>query len=148
MSKVLKLVLTLSLFIISLFNVGYAQTWLTDYDEALQLAQEEEKPIVLVFQGSDWCAPCIKLERAIWSSDDFKSHAAQNYVLLLADFPRKKKNALSSEQKAANQKLAEKYNKQGIFPYVVVLDAAENVKGTTGYKKLKPNEYITLIDSM
>lgn len=147
-NRILKSILLISLVTLFFLNVGSAQTWHTNYDDALQLAKAEEKPIILVFQGSDWCAPCIKLERAIWSSEEFKSHASENYVLLLADFPRKKKNHLSSEQKMANQKLAETYNKQGVFPLVVVIDANEQVKGTTGYKKLKPTEYIALLDSM
>ena len=126
---------------------GASQEWLTDYPSAQRQASEEQKPIVLVFQGSDWCAPCIKLERNIWSSSDFKDYAKDNLVLVKADFPRKKRNAISTKQEKANKVLADKYNKNGIFPLVIMLDADGNVLGKTGYKKLKPAEYIDLLES-
>ena len=31
-------------------------------------AQKQNKKIILVFQGSDWCGPCIKLSKEIWST--------------------------------------------------------------------------------
>lgn len=121
---------------------SYAQDWQTDFAAAKEIASKENKPIILVFQGSDWCAPCIKLDREVWSTDVFKEYAANHYVMLQADFPRKKKNALSEKQTAANAKLAETYNKNGIFPFVVVLDANGKVLGETSYKKTTPEAYI------
>ena len=67
--------------------------------------------------------------------------------MLRADFPRKSKNALPKEQQEANAKLAEAYNKNGIFPLVVVLDANGRVLGKTSYKKMSPDEYIALLES-
>jgi thioredoxin-related protein len=119
-----------------------AQNWQTDFEKAKAIASRESKPIILVFQGSDWCAPCIKLDHEIWSTDTFKSYAKDHFVMLQADFPRKKKNNLSEAQKVSNAKLAEVYNKSGIFPFVVVLDAKGKVLGETGYKKTTPEQYI------
>ncbi len=124
-----------------------AQEWQTDFSAAKELAKKESKPIVLVFQGSDWCAPCIKLDREIWSTDVFKKYANEHYVLLRADFPRKKKNALEESQAAANAKLFETYNKNGVFPFVVVMDSNGKVLGETGYKKSTPEKYIAEIDA-
>ena len=137
------------LLIILLFisTLTFAQDWQTDIDKAEEIAAKNNRPIILVFQGSDWCAPCIKLEKEIWNSEEFKIYAKDNFVLLKADFPRRKKNKLSKEQQEKNNQLAEKYNKQGHFPYVVVLDSAGNVKGKTGYKKVTPQEYITILTS-
>jgi len=119
-----------------------AQEWQTDINVAKEIASKESKPIIIVFQGSDWCAPCIKLDREIWSTDTFKKYAKQNYVMLKADFPRKKKNALSDAQAESNALLAEKYNTQGFFPFVVVLDSDGNVLGENSYKKTTPEIYI------
>ena len=47
------------------FTNGFSQNWLTDFENAKELAKEENKKIILVFSGSDWCAPCIKLENEI-----------------------------------------------------------------------------------
>lgn len=119
-----------------------AQEWQTDINVAKEIASKESKPIILVFQGSDWCAPCIKLDREIWSTDTFKKYAKENYIMLKADFPRRKKNALSEVQTKANALLAEKYNKQGFFPFVVVLDSNGKVLGESSYKKTTPENYI------
>jgi len=124
-----------------------AQEWQTDFPKARELAAKNHKSIILVFQGSDWCAPCIKLDREIWSTEAFKSYAATHFVMLKADFPRKKKNALPPAQEKANARLAERYNQNGIFPLVVVLDADGNVQGKTSYKNMSPSEYITLLES-
>jgi thioredoxin-related protein len=134
-----------SLFlIIALCSISLVsgQNWQTDFNKAKEIAATEDKPIVLVFQGSDWCAPCMKLDREVWSTDVFKEYAESHFVMLQADFPRKRKNALSKEQQKANALLAERYNKNGIFPFVVVLDATGKELGQTSYKKTTPEDYI------
>ncbi len=124
-----------------------AQEWQTDLTTAKKLATDNDMPIILVFQGSDWCAPCIKLDREIWSSDTFKSYARDHFVMLKADFPKKKGNALPLEQQEKNKALAAQYNQNGYFPYVVVMNKDGNVMGTTSYKKMDPTEYIQLLES-
>jgi thioredoxin-related protein len=124
-----------------------AQNWKSSYEEALSISKEENKPIVLVFAGSDWCAPCIKLERNIWQSEAFVSYSNEHYVLYKADFPRKKTNQLAADVKEQNNKLAETYNPKGHFPLVVLLNSNEKVLGNAGYKKLSPDEYISLLNS-
>jgi thioredoxin-related protein len=135
--------------VIALMNVGFilSQEWQTDVAKAKEIASNENKPIILVFQGSDWCAPCIKLDREIWSTEVFKSYALDHYIMLKADFPRKKKNTLSETQITKNAKLAEMYNKKGVFPFVVVLDANGKVLGETSYKKTTPKNYIKELDA-
>lgn len=124
-----------------------AQDWQTDMTMAKKLAKDNNKRIILVFQGSDWCAPCIKLDREIWSTPEFIKHAEKHFVMLQADFPRRKKNVLSEEQTIKNKKLAEQYNSKGYFPFVVVLDTSGKVLGQTSYKKLSPIQYIDLLES-
>ncbi|MCL7763781.1 thioredoxin family protein [Polaribacter sp. Z014] len=138
----MKKIIAIVVLILTTVSTINAQEWHTNFKEAKQIASTESKPIILVFQGSDWCAPCIKLDRQIWSTPTFKQYAKDNYVMLQADFPKRKKNALSDAQTAANAKLAEMYNKRGIFPYVVVLNANGKVLGETGYKKITPENYI------
>ncbi|MFK7810677.1 MAG: thioredoxin family protein, partial [Saprospiraceae bacterium] len=129
---------------ISLINLSvvFGQDWQTDLAKAKEIANQKNQAIVMVFQGSDWCAPCIKLDREIWSTDAFKSYADDHFVMMQVDFPRRRKNALSKEQANANAQLAEQYNKTGIFPFVVVLDQDGNVLGETSYKKTTPEKYI------
>ncbi|MBO0331237.1 thioredoxin family protein [[Muricauda] lutisoli] len=124
-----------------------AQDWQIDFDEAQDLAQKNNKNIVLVFQGSDWCAPCIKLDREIWSSSEFQDLAKDRFVMLKADFPRRKKNQLPEAQEARNKSLAAKYNPNGYFPYVVVLNSSGKVLGQTGYEKTSPKAYFNKLNS-
>ena len=90
-------------------TIGFAQDWQTDLEAAKKLATDQDKNIIIVFSGSDWCAPCIKLDKNIWQSDAFKNQSANDWILLKADFPRKKANELSKDQTAHNRKLAEKF---------------------------------------
>ena len=132
----------LSLLLLFIASLGYSQDWRTNFKEASSDAAAQSKPIVLVFSGSDWCAPCIKLDKNIWQSEAFKNYATANYILQRADFPRKKQNQLEGELEKQNRGLAEKYNSDGIFPLVVVLDAKGKVLGKTTYKNVSPEEYI------
>jgi len=138
--------LTLTLFIFSAFGLS-AQNWETDIEIAQSQAVKQNRPIVLVFQGSDWCAPCIKLEKEIWSTEEFQSYANEHFVMLKADFPKRSKNALDPKQQEHNNKLAQKFNQQGYFPLVVVLDKNGKLLGKTGYKKTTPENFIATLES-
>lgn len=138
--------IVLLLFFISFLS--YSQNWMNNFDEAKQQATKENKNILLVFSGSDWCAPCIKLDNVVWKSDIFKSEAEKFWVIYKADFPKKKANQLSQEQTESNNKLAEKYNRNGSFPLVILLDKTGKVIGMTGFKNISAAEYIELIHSL
>lgn len=114
----------LTLILFSLVFESQAQNWLTNFEEAKTIAIQKQQPILLVFSGSDWCAPCIELEREIWQLADFQDFAVKNLVLLKADFPRKRKS-LSEEQWEHNESLAEKFNTEGAFPKVILMDGNE-----------------------
>ena len=143
----MKNILLISLVVFFSVN-AYSQNWMADLEESKKLAVVGNKKIILVFQGSDWCAPCINLDKKIWNSEEFKEYAKNNYVMLRADFPRKKKNALSEIQQKKNNGLAELYNKNGYFPFVVILDKSGKKIGEMGYLKISPNEYINKINSI
>ncbi|MFV0593385.1 MAG: thioredoxin family protein [Draconibacterium sp.] len=135
------------LFVLFTLTIS-AQEKTTDFEKIKQKAASENKNILLIFQGSDWCTPCMKLEKEIWSSEEFKTYAAGHWVVYKADFPRKKQNQPDSEQVKFNKQLAEKYNSKGFFPFVAVLDKNGKVLGETGYKKLSPKEYIEHLESI
>jgi thioredoxin-related protein len=126
---------------------GYSQNWKTNFQEAKNEAMEQNKNILLVFSGSDWCAPCIKLDKDVWKSEAFKTEAKKCWVIYKADFPKKKANQLPVELVENNNKLAEKYNKNGSFPLVILLDKTGKVLGMTGFKNIATLDYIQLIHS-
>lgn len=126
----------------------FSQNWKSNFEEAKAEAMKQEKNILLVFSGSDWCAPCIKLDKNIWQSEEFKKYSDQNYILYKADFPKKKANQLSDKLKNQNNELAEKYNQNGNYPLVVLLDKNGKVLGMTGYKNVSPNDYLEILKSL
>jgi thioredoxin-related protein len=131
----------------SVISLGYSQDWKTNFELVKKEAASQSKPVLLVFSGSDWCAPCIKLDKSIWQSAEFKEYAASNLILERADFPKKKQNKLDPNLQKQNEVLAARYNKEGVFPLVVVLDSKGTVLGKASYKNVSPNEYITLLNS-
>lgn len=134
---------------LALFSANVvAQNWITNIDQAKAKASADKQNILLVFSGSDWCAPCMKLDKFIWQSEEFKTFSKDHFVLLRADFPKQKKNKLSDEQQAHNDKLAEKYNPNGYFPLVVILDKNGEIIGNTGYKNVSPAEYIKQLQAL
>jgi thioredoxin-related protein len=125
------------------FFLNSSPVWETDFSKAEQIAKQDHKYMLLSFSGSDWCIPCIKLHKEVFESDAFTSYATNNLVLVNADFPRLKKNGLPKEQEKRNEELADKYDKEGHFPYTVLLDEkGAVVKTWDGYPNLNPEQFI------
>jgi len=127
--------------------LGYSQNWKTNFEEAKTQAMNENKNLLLVFSGSDWCAPCIKLDKTVWQSEEFKKESESKWVIYRADFPKKKVNQLDSALTESNKKLAAQYNAEGYFPLVLLLDKTGTVLGVDGYKNISAAAYIQLIHS-
>lgn len=135
------------IFIVILLSIS-SKAQVNTLEEARSLAKKENKLIFIRFSGSDWCGPCIAFKRDIVDTPNFEDYAKEKLILLTADFPRQKKNQLSKEQQAQNDKLAEMYNPNGSFPYLVLVDAEGNVlRKWGGYdKKLTVEDYIEEIN--
>ncbi len=124
-----------------------AQQWEEDFEMAQEKAVLEEKKLILVFSGSDWCIPCIRLEKEVWQDPLFLAYAKEKLVLYRADFPKRKKNQLAPALKEKNESLAALYNPKGYFPWVVVFGTDKAVKGTFIYTKNPVSYYIEQIKS-
>ena len=123
--------------------------WHYNLGEARQIAQKEHKYILLIFSGSDWCGPCIRMHQEIFDNASFKDFADSNLILVNADFPRMKKNQLSSKQQALNNAMADQYNARGKFPYTVLLNADGKVlKDWDGLPTVKPVAFVAEIKSV
>ncbi len=116
--------------------------WQTNMENAQQKARAENKNILLNFAGSDWCGPCIILNKEIFDSEVFEQYSKDHLVCVKADFPRLKKNQLSKEQQKLNDQLAEKYNQEGIFPLTILLTPEGKVlKKWEGLPRVSPDEF-------
>jgi thioredoxin-related protein len=110
------------LILLSVFLFSSAG-WLTNFNEATKTATEKHQLILLNFSGSDWCGPCIRLRKDFFESTTFIQFADTSLVLINADFPRNKKDRLSTDQTNQNNILADKYNPEGKFPFTLLLNA-------------------------
>jgi thiol:disulfide interchange protein len=97
-----------------------SEGWMTDWEAAKAKSKAENKPILINLTGTDWCGWCIKLEKEVFSQKAFKDFAAENLILMEADFPKKKE--LPAALKAQNAKLEKEYL-QGGYPTVLLLDS-------------------------
>lgn len=137
-----------TIFFLLTAHVLVAQQWEKTWENSVARATAENKKIVLVFSGSDWCIPCIRLENEVWKSTEFQSFASDNLVLFRADFPKRKKNKLPEAQQAANDRLADQYNPKGYFPLVLVFSPDQQLLGSFAYEKKSVKDYIDQIAAL
>lgn len=120
-------------------------TWFHNIETAQVAAKQEDKNIIIIFSGSDWCRPCMKMNSQILTNEKFITKTADNFIFLKADFPQHSKK-LTTEQKIINENLAEKYNKEGHFPYILIINKEGNVlKSKKGYKDESVDEMLNFI---
>jgi thioredoxin-related protein len=127
-----KLLITTALAALS--TLLMSDGWRTDFDRAKTDAQKNNKLILLKFSGSDWCLPCMRMEKDVFAQDNFVKFAEGHLEMFNADFPRQNKNKVSSDVAKQNDHLADLYNRSGHFPYTLLLKPDGTVlKAWDGY---------------
>ena len=63
----------------------------SDPEKAFQEAGQSGKKVLVIFSGSDWCLPCIRLEKNILTDSSFLQFARERLVMVEAGFPQRKK---------------------------------------------------------
>ncbi len=134
-----------SLIISFLFNAG-SPALVTDYNNALTLAKQEDKNILMIFAGSDWCRPCKRFKSTILEQREFQEWAEEELILLYLDFPLKGK--ISEHTKTQNKYLANKFNKSGLIPQLILVDKDEKVIKSIKFNDQSVEEFITLCGKM
>lgn len=110
-------------------------------EEAFQKSAQSGKDILLVFSGSDWCIPCIQFEKKILSDTTFENFAIHNLIVLKADFPQKEK--IPQALKSQYESLADQYNPNGIFPYIVLIASDRKLLGNINYQQQSTAAFIS-----
>jgi len=119
--------------------------WLTDWNEAMKMAQSLARPVLVDFTGSDWCIWCQKLEEEVFSKDEFIKYAKGNFILLKVDFPREIEQ--SDELKAFNQQKLKEYKVEG-FPTVVIINDRGEEFARTGYRPGGAEKYLKHLEEL
>jgi thioredoxin-related protein len=122
--------------------------WHHNLEDAKSEAVIKQLPLLIVFAGSDWCRPCIQLNNQIFKQEEFLLWASTNVVLVHFDFPKQKQNALSKEQQAYNDSMAEIYNPKGAFPKVIIADSIGKEIGSLGFLNVDVTEYIRQLEEI
>ena len=95
--------------------------WLVSFEKAKAAAAKEGKAIFMEFTGSDWCPPCIALQKNVLSKDAFKQEMPKHFILLKLDSPRDKSKQ-TPEEIAQYKKLSTEYAVRGV-PTIYLADA-------------------------
>ena len=122
--------------------------WTEDFEAARQQAAKEGKFVLIAFSGSDWCGPCMALEKEVLSQRKYVSKLLKKYVPVMVSVPRDR-STLSKLAVSQNDALKERYAIRG-FPTVVVVNPVdgEAIKRDTGYRSGDPNGYLKRLDEI
>lgn len=75
------------LLLVSLSAQSQEIEMFTDWEKAKATATRENKKILIVLTGSEWCAPCKKMDRNVIHHPEFRKYASENLVVFLVDLP-------------------------------------------------------------
>lgn len=115
--------------------------WIADYDEAVKVATAEKKDLFVDFTGSDWCGWCKKLDKEVFSHEEFLNEVKKDFVLVSLDFPQAKEVKAKVPNPKRNSELQDKYEIQG-FPTILLMTTDGTVFGQTGYRPGGPAKYV------
>lgn len=131
------------LFLLLANQAIYSQTWKTNFNDALKEASATGKEVLLLFSVADNCDSCLRLEKNVLQSEEFLAYTKDNYVLVKQDF-----QSNTPESIEENLLIVEKYNKDGFFPLLVMVNKNAKIVGQLGtYNNETPAQYIAKLKS-
>jgi protein disulfide-isomerase len=129
-------------------SIACASEWQTDYEQALATAKAGNKCVLLDFTGSDWCGPCILMNKTVFSKAAFLNFAEKNLILVEVDYPRRKQ--LPEKVTKQNERLLHQYGIDNSgFPTVILLNPNGKILGQLeGYGGERPADIITWVEKL
>lgn len=87
------------IFILMIFPLfGQEINWTVSYDEALEMAGEQNRNILVLITAPSWCSPCQYLEANVWPNKDVIGIINDNYIpLRIEDVINGERNPLLSK---------------------------------------------------
>jgi hypothetical protein len=126
-------------FLCMAVELGYAAApLLEDYSRARELAVTYDRPLLLLFTGSDWSAPSQKMVQCTEMLDN-------QFIIVQVDFPEQ--NRKSGAVLLQNEILREKYGIKE-FPLLVMLDSQEREITRVSYIEKEAGEYALYLKNL
>ena len=122
---------------------NFVDQWKEDAQAALETAKQDNKDLLLLFTGSDWCPPCKQLEEEVLSQQEFQFEASRHFVLVKLDFPKDTPQA--DELKAQNNELATRFGVES-YPTVILTDVNSKPYAITGYQEGGVENYLAVLE--
>lgn len=97
----------------------------TDYSAAKIEASETNKDVLIVLTGTEWCKPCIKMKKNVFSSQEFIDFANEKFVVFEVNLIMPMD--INSENYKEYTAFKEKYQTNAL-PSLILLDNQENLK--------------------
>lgn len=133
--------LTLSTLAAPAALAGGGEGWYADFDEAAKAAKAEGKDLFVDFTGSDWCGWCIRLDKEVFSHEEWLEGVKDDYVLVALDYPNSEEAKAKVPSPERNRELAGTYQIAG-YPTILMMTADGEVYGRTGYQAGGPEAYL------
>ena len=104
--------------------------WLTNYEQAMETAQETGRPVLTIFTGSDWCPHCRTLEDHVLATDTFLDWADGRVVLLMIDLPQ---HGISQSVRSERSQVCIKYGVRTFPSALLIGPDGEKLAVQSGY---------------
>ena len=141
--SIIQKIFTVTLILVFVFQLANGQQT-ESAQSSFALAKEKNRKILLVFTGSDWCAPCIRFEKKVLNDPTFIHFVDSSLILINVDFPQSKK--LSEQTTKENDQLADKFNPSGSFPLIILLRPDQEVLAYLNYRNENADQFIIMLD--
>lgn len=102
-----------------------------DYETAKTEAKKENKDILIVLTGSEWCKPCIKMKKNVFENQEFEDYANEHFVIFEVNLGRHWD--MDSKLYKDYAFFKEKYQSNAL-PTLIVLDSNEVKKAVISEK--------------
>ncbi|MEX0321216.1 MAG: thioredoxin family protein [Puniceicoccaceae bacterium] len=143
MNSIRKITIGIALLSLAITSWGAVPDgWTSDYEEATATAETEDRLVLLMFTGSDWCVWCKRVHQEILDTPVFMEWAKENLVLVYVDFPRK--DYRTAKVKEQNDSLDKQYDVSG-YPTMVLTDPAGEELKRLSYMQGGPKTFIRAI---
>jgi thiol-disulfide isomerase/thioredoxin len=112
--------------------------WYTDIAEAQAAATKENKRILALFTGTDWCGPCQQFKAEVENDEQFAGIFSGSFIFFKNDWLRN-----TSQPEAVKEEVGRVKRKYRIsaYPTLKVLDAEGEVLDTVEWTKVRGGSF-------